>query len=162
MNEFGISVGGPIRKNKLFFFAHYEGMRIALPLVTSTTLPTPAYQQYVLGQLATGGLIQSQGPTFRRNPRRFLSIKICFRCCRFPAGRRWRLQVVRWTHPALCCPPASRHAARWQRLCGPAAALSEQQRQREPDRGEDRSHHQYQRQHLVSLPAGHRPAGRMD
>ena len=55
VNEFGVSVGGPIRKDKLFFFAHYEGIRIALPLVTPTTLPTPAYQQYVLGQLATGG-----------------------------------------------------------------------------------------------------------
>jgi len=55
VNEFGVSVGGPLRKNKLFFFAHYEGIRIGLPLVTATTLPTPAYQQYVLGQLAQGG-----------------------------------------------------------------------------------------------------------
>ena len=55
VNEFGVSVGGPIRRDKLFFFAHYEGIRIALPIVSSTTLPTPAYQQYVLGQLATGG-----------------------------------------------------------------------------------------------------------
>ncbi|MGA7156544.1 MAG: carboxypeptidase regulatory-like domain-containing protein [Acidobacteriaceae bacterium] len=55
VNEFGVSVGGPIRKNKLFLFAHYEGIRIALPLVTPTILPTPAYQQYVLGQLAVGG-----------------------------------------------------------------------------------------------------------
>ena len=55
VNEFGVSVGGPIRKNKLFFFAHYEGIRIALPLVSQITLPTPAYQQYVLGQLAVGG-----------------------------------------------------------------------------------------------------------
>jgi hypothetical protein len=55
VNEFGVSVGGPIRKGKLFFFAHYEGIRIALPIVTPTTLPTPAYQQYVLGHLATGG-----------------------------------------------------------------------------------------------------------
>ena len=31
VNEFGVSVGGPIRKDKLFFFAHYEGIRIALP-----------------------------------------------------------------------------------------------------------------------------------
>jgi hypothetical protein len=31
VNEFGVSVGGPICKDKLFFFAHYEGIRIALP-----------------------------------------------------------------------------------------------------------------------------------
>ena len=41
VNEFGVSVGGPIRRDKLFFFGHYEGIRIALPIVTSTTLPTP-------------------------------------------------------------------------------------------------------------------------
>jgi len=55
VNEFGISVGGPVRRDKLFFFAHYEGIRIALPLVSQVVAPTPAYQQYVLGQLAKGG-----------------------------------------------------------------------------------------------------------
>ena len=55
VNEFGVSVGGPIRRNKLFFFGHYEGIRIALPLVSQLTVPSPAYQQYVLAQLATGG-----------------------------------------------------------------------------------------------------------
>jgi len=55
VNEFGVSVGGPIRRDKLFFFGHYEGIRIALPLVSQITLPTPGYQQYVLGQLAIGG-----------------------------------------------------------------------------------------------------------
>lgn len=55
VNEFGVSVGGPIHRNKLFFFGHYEGIRIALPLVSQITLPTPAYEQYVLGQLAVGG-----------------------------------------------------------------------------------------------------------
>jgi hypothetical protein len=38
VNEFGVSVGGPIRKNKLFFFGHYEGIRIALPLVSQLAL----------------------------------------------------------------------------------------------------------------------------
>jgi hypothetical protein len=64
VNEFGVSVAGPIRKNKLFFFAHYEGVRIALPLVSQITLPTPAYQQYVLGQLATGGVDPVTGAAF--------------------------------------------------------------------------------------------------
>src|ERR1700722_18397793 len=56
VNEFGVSVGGPIRKDKLFFFAHYEAIRIALPLIARTTVPSPAYQQYVLQQLPQGGL----------------------------------------------------------------------------------------------------------
>jgi hypothetical protein len=51
VNEFGVSVGGPIRKDRLFFFAHYEGVRIALPIVTQAVVPSPAYQQYVLQQL---------------------------------------------------------------------------------------------------------------
>jgi hypothetical protein len=55
VNEFGVSVGGPLRRDKLFFFAHYEGIRIALPLVSQVVTPTPAYQNYVLGQLAKGG-----------------------------------------------------------------------------------------------------------
>jgi hypothetical protein len=55
VNEFGVSVGGSIRPNKLFFFAHYEGVRMALPLVSQAVVPTPAYRQYVLAQLAQGG-----------------------------------------------------------------------------------------------------------
>jgi len=68
VNEFGVSVGGPIRKDKLFFFAHYEGIRIALPIVTPTTLPTAAYQQYVLGQLATGGYDPVTGASLPAQP----------------------------------------------------------------------------------------------
>src|SRR5271154_6492777 len=55
VHQFGASAGGPIRKNKLFFFAHYEGIRIALPLVEQTTVASPAYQNYVLQQLPLGG-----------------------------------------------------------------------------------------------------------
>jgi hypothetical protein len=56
VNHFGFSVGGPIRKDKLFFFTAYEGVRIALPIVvTQVVVPSPAYQQYVLSQLPLGG-----------------------------------------------------------------------------------------------------------
>ncbi len=68
VNEFGVSVGGPIRRDKLFFFGHYEGIRIALPLVSQITLPTPAYQQYVLGQLATGGVDPVTGTALPAEP----------------------------------------------------------------------------------------------
>ena len=68
VNEFGVSVGGPIRKDKLFFFGHYEGIRIALPLVSQITLPTPAYQQYVLGQLTTGGIDPVTGTALPAQP----------------------------------------------------------------------------------------------
>jgi hypothetical protein len=68
VNEFGVSIGGPIRRDRLFFFWHYEGIRIALPLVSQITLPTPAYQQYVLGQLATGGTDPVTGATLPAQP----------------------------------------------------------------------------------------------
>jgi hypothetical protein len=68
VNEFGVSLGGPIRKDKLFFFAHYEGIRIALPLVSQITLPTPAYQKYVLGQLAVGGTDPVTGAALPAQP----------------------------------------------------------------------------------------------
>jgi hypothetical protein len=68
VNEFGVSVGGPIRRDRLFFFGHYEGIRIALPLVSQLTLPSAAYQQYVLGQLAVGGVDPSTGTTLPAQP----------------------------------------------------------------------------------------------
>ncbi len=51
VNHFGGSFGGPIRRNKLFIFFDSEWMRIALPIVSATTVPTPAFQKYVLQQL---------------------------------------------------------------------------------------------------------------
>ncbi len=68
VNEFGVSVGGPVLKNKLFFFTHYEGIRIALPLITRTTVPSPAYQQYVLQQLPHGGTDPINGTTLPAQP----------------------------------------------------------------------------------------------
>jgi Carboxypeptidase regulatory-like domain len=68
VNEFGVSLGGPIWRNKLFFFAHYEGLRIALPLVTQAVVPSPAYQSYVLRQLETGGTDPTTGTALPAEP----------------------------------------------------------------------------------------------
>ncbi len=42
-NQFGGSLGGPVLRNKLFFFANYEGVRISSYAALSGTVPTPLF-----------------------------------------------------------------------------------------------------------------------
>jgi len=68
VNHFGGSVGGPAIHDKLFFFFDSEWIRIALPIVTAATVPTPAFQNYVLQQLPLGGTDSVTGSVYPASP----------------------------------------------------------------------------------------------
>jgi hypothetical protein len=86
VNQFGVSLGGPVRKNKLFFFAHYEGVRIDLPLVQQLVAPSPAYQQYVLSQLPHGGIDPITGSALPAEPGEVALYKTIFGLYRSTSG----------------------------------------------------------------------------
>jgi hypothetical protein len=68
VNHFGGSVGGPIRRNKLFFFLDSEWVRIALPIISTITVPTPQLENYILQQLPMGGRDVLTGAVYPAQP----------------------------------------------------------------------------------------------
>ncbi len=53
-NQFGGSIGGPVRRNRTFFFASYEGLREELGTTDSVQVPSMAARE---GRLAGGRLV---------------------------------------------------------------------------------------------------------
>jgi hypothetical protein len=53
-NDFGGTFGGPIQKNKTFFFADYEGGRTSSPIVDTAGVPSAAERAGNFGELCGG------------------------------------------------------------------------------------------------------------
>ena len=54
-NQGGAAIGGPIIKNKMFFFANYETLRFVTSVPTQVVIPNAAYESAVIANLnATG------------------------------------------------------------------------------------------------------------
>ena len=145
VNHFGGSVGGPIAHDKLFFFFDSEWVRIALPIVTPTTVPSPAFQQYVLQQLPLGATLC--GSAIRR-------------ACPF-YQQMFSLygNTRRHTHWRYLDCPLRRRRRKWLRE--PAKRLALQRRPRTGADRPNRLQHQPERYGLVSFSGGHRAAGRL-
>src|SRR5580693_4636642 len=54
-NQWAASFGGPIKKDKAFFFFNYEGLRVVVPVTQTVTYPSPAFQAATLANLTTIG-----------------------------------------------------------------------------------------------------------
>ena len=58
-NQFGATIGGPIRKDKTFFFFSYEGLRQSQGLFTVSTVPTPDMLQGNFSSIANRQVVKS-------------------------------------------------------------------------------------------------------
>jgi len=50
-NQWAASIGGPIRKDKTFFFVNTEGLYVIVPVENSVNMPTPAFQAATLANI---------------------------------------------------------------------------------------------------------------
>jgi Carboxypeptidase regulatory-like domain len=50
-NQYAASFGGPIKKDKTFFFVDYEGLKVVIPTSSATYIPTPQYSAAVIANL---------------------------------------------------------------------------------------------------------------
>jgi hypothetical protein len=58
-NQWAGSIGGPIKKDKAFFFFDYEGLRLLIPAIVPVNLPSTAFENAVLSNLGSTGFSAS-------------------------------------------------------------------------------------------------------
>ncbi len=55
-NQWAADIGGPVIKDKVFFFVNTEGLRLLIPTSQVVYLPSPAYQAQVLASVPTASV----------------------------------------------------------------------------------------------------------
>jgi len=58
-NQYAASFGGPIIKNKAFFFWNYEGLRVVIPTSSQVQVPSDAFETQTIANLTSEGLTAS-------------------------------------------------------------------------------------------------------
>ena len=58
-NQWAASLGGPIKKDKAYFFVNTEGIRYIFGSVLPVSVPTPAFQSFVLGNVPADAATQA-------------------------------------------------------------------------------------------------------
>jgi hypothetical protein len=58
-NQWAASIGGPIKKDKLFFFLNTEGLRVLIPVPSTIFVPTTAFETAVVNNLTNLGDLAS-------------------------------------------------------------------------------------------------------
>jgi hypothetical protein len=108
LNQFGGSFGGPIKKDKLFYYANYEGGRQSIsPSANLSTVPTTAERAGNFGGLLPGGVSATIYDPTTYNPSTFT--ETAFPGNAIPSGRinAGMLALLNGLYPNPNTPPNS-------------------------------------------------------